>query len=105
MLNFKDIKFPLKVKDIHKIEKKKKPSLLVCLVIKIKKTTNLFIKKMFAEKHVALLLIEEKRKRHYVLIKDFSAFMYNHTVHRRTKYFYRYCLQAFSTEEILKTAL
>ena len=28
--------------------------------------------------------------------------MYNDTLHRRKKYFCRYCLQAFSTDEILK---
>ena len=28
--------------------------------------------------------------------------MYNNTLNRGKKYFYRYCLQAFSTEEILK---
>ena len=28
--------------------------------------------------------------------------MYNHTLHLRKKYIYRYCLQAFSTEMILK---
>ena len=28
--------------------------------------------------------------------------MYNHNLDRRKKYFSRYCLQAFSTEEILK---
>ena len=28
--------------------------------------------------------------------------MYNHTLHRTKKHFCRYCLQAFSTEEILK---
>ena len=28
--------------------------------------------------------------------------MYNHTLHHRKKHFYCYCLQAFSTEEILK---
>ena len=28
--------------------------------------------------------------------------MYNHALHRRTKHFCRYCLQAFSTEVILK---
>ena len=28
--------------------------------------------------------------------------MYNYTLHRGKKYFCRYCLQAFSTEEILK---
>ena len=28
--------------------------------------------------------------------------MYDHTLHRGKKYFNRYCLQAFSTREILK---
>ena len=59
-------------------------------------------KKCCKEKHVDLLLIAEEGKRHYVLIKDFNTFMYNHTLHRGRKHFCRYCLQAFSTEEILK---
>ena len=29
------------------------------------------------------MLIEEKGKRHYVIIKDLKIFMYNHTLHRR----------------------
>ena len=31
--------------------------------------------------------------------------MHNHTLHCRRKHFCRYCLQEFSTEEILKIAL
>ena len=42
-------------------------------------------------------------KRHYVLIKDCNTFMYDHTLHRGRKHFCRYCLQACSTEEILKS--
>ena len=53
-------------------------------------------------RHVNLLLIKEKDKKYYVLIKDFNTFMYDHTLHRRRKDFCRYWLQAFSTEEILK---
>ena len=34
MLDFKDIKFPFKARDIHKIEKKGIPSALVFLVMK-----------------------------------------------------------------------
>ena len=36
-------------------------------------------KKCCEEKHVDLLLIGEEGKRHYVLIKDFNTFMYDHT--------------------------
>ena len=54
------------------------------------------------KKHVDLLLLEEKGKWYYVLIKHYNTFMYNHTLHRGRKIFCCYCLQAFSTEEILK---
>ena len=35
-------------------------------------------RKCWEEKYVDLLLIEEKGKRHYVLIKKFNTIMYNH---------------------------
>ena len=53
--------------------------------------------------HADLLLLEEKDKNHYVLIKDFNTFMYDHAFYCRRKHFYRYCLQAFSTPELLKS--
>ena len=59
-------------------------------------------KKCCEEKHVDFLLIGEEEKRHYVLIKGFNTFTYCHALHRRKKHLYRYCLQAFLTEEILK---
>ena len=39
---------------------------------------------------------------HYVLIKDFNTFMYDHALYRGRKHFYHYCLQTLSTKEILK---
>ena len=68
-LDFENIKFPLKIRDIHKIEK----------IAQKNKTVS---KKCSEEKHVDLLLIGEEVKRHYVLIKDFSTFMYDHTLLR-----------------------
>ena len=47
-------------------------------------------------------MIGEEDKRHYALIKDFNTFMYDHTIHRGRKYSCCYCLQVFSTEEMLK---
>ena len=47
-------------------------------------------------------MIGEEGKRHYVLIKDFNTFMYDHTLHCGKKNFCRYSLQAFRTEKILK---
>ena len=60
------------------------------------------LKECCKDKHVALLLIGEKDKRHYVLIEDFDTFMYDHILRRGRKHFCCYCLQGFSTEEILK---
>ena len=63
-------------------------------------------KKKCCKKKVDLLLIEEEGKRHYVLIKDCNSFMYDHMIIHyivEEKNFCRYCLQAFSTEEILKS--
>ena len=53
---------------------------------------------MLQRKHLDLLLIEKKGKEHYVLIKNFNTFMYNHTFHHGKKTFC-YCLQAFSTKK------
>ena len=47
-------------------------------------------------------MIVEGEKKRYLLIEDFNTFMYDHTLHRARKHFCRYCLQAFSSEEILK---
>ena len=56
-------------------------------------------KKCCEDKHVDLLLIGEEEKKHYVLIKDFNSFMYDHTLHPGRKHFSRYCLQALRTAE------
>ena len=58
--------------------------------------------KCFEKRHVDLLLIREKRKRQNVFFKDFSTFMYDHTLFLGRKHFCSYCLQDFRTEEILK---
>ena len=55
------------------------------------------------EKHVYLLLMEQEGKRRCVLIKDLNTFMQDYTLHRRRKHFCRHSLQAFSSEEILKS--
>ena len=87
-LDFKDIKFPVKIRDIHETKKKKKiPSALVFFYENKKKYPIYVSKKCCEEKHIDLLSIEEKGKKHYILIKDFNTFMYDHTLHRGRKYF------------------
>ena len=104
-LDFKDIKFTVKVRDIHKIEKKKKRNSIGISVFgsgNSEKHPIYVSKKCCEEKHVDLLLIGEEGNRHYVLIKNSHSFMYDHTLHCGKKHFCHYCLQDSSTEEILK---
>ena len=39
---------------------------------------------------------------HYVYIKDFNRLMANKTKHKSKKYFCKFCLQCFSSENVLK---
>ena len=45
-------------------------------------------------------MIVTEGKRHYVLLKDFNTFRYDHTLHRGKRY--QYCLQPFRAAEKLK---
>ena len=59
------------------------------------------ISKETFEDQMNLLLITKDEMKHYVLIKDFNAFMYNQSKHKERKHFCMYCLQCFSSERIL----
>ena len=48
-------------------------------------------------------MIEKEWKKHYILIIDFNTFKYDHTLHCGRKKIFWYCLQAFSSEEMLKS--
>ena len=49
------------------------------------------------------LLYRRRRKKHYVLIKDFNRFMHDHLLDGGRNFFFcRYCLRTFITEEILR---
>ena len=100
--DFKDIKFPVKARDIHKIEKKRKSVGISVFGYENKVKYPIYVsKKCCEDKHVNLLLIGEGEKIQ-ILNKDFNPFMYGHTLHRRRKHFCRYCVQAFRTAEKLK---
>ena len=83
-LDFKDIKLPVKIRDIHKFEKKKFIGISVFDYENKHKTSNLCTKIFFKEKHVDLLLIG-KEKKLYDFIKDFSKLMYDHSLNRTWK--------------------
>ena len=67
-LDFKGIKFPIKVRNIQKIEKTNSISISVFGYENKEKHPVYVLKKCCEEKNVNLLLIGEKGKRHYFLI-------------------------------------
>ena len=78
-LDFKDIKFPVKVRDIHKM-KKRILSAIVFLAMKIKKNIQSMYQKMFQWKTCWLIIDSRRRKKHSVFINDFNRFMYDHYI-------------------------
>ena len=101
-LDFKDIKFLAKIRDVHKIEKKNSIAISV-FDNEIKQRYPIHVsEKCCKEKHVDLVLIA-KIKKHCVLINDFNRLMYGHSLHCGRKHFRVY--YTFITEEILKVQI
>ena len=79
--SFNKIKFPLKIRDILKIKKKKRKNSIGISLSGYEKYSIYVSKECYEEKHFDLCLIGEKGKIHYVLIKDFNTFMYDNILH------------------------
>ena len=100
-LNYEGITFPVKIADCNKIEK------LNNIRINIFGYTNkavygIYISKEKYEKNMNLLFITDDNNSHYVLIKDFNRLMFNITKSQHRQHFCMFCLQHFSTEQILE---
>ena len=100
-LDYSGIEFPVTIKQYNKIEKQNEININV-FGYENKQPYPIYISKEKYEKHLELLLITEDDNKHYVLIKDFNRFMFNQTKHEHRKHFCMYCLQCFSSEEVLK---
>ena len=99
-LNYDGIEFPVSQKHYNKVEKQNNIRINVFGYEK-GQPFPIHISKETFEDQMNLLLITEDEKKHYVLIKDFNAFMYNQSKHKERKHFCMYCLQCFSSERIL----
>ena len=77
----KGIKFSVKTREIHKIDKKNSISISVFGYEKREKHRIYVSKDCCEEKLVDLLLTKEKGKMHYFIIKDPNRFMYNHILY------------------------
>ena len=82
--------------------------------MKTKNANEIFPKRLTKQcktNHIDLLLLcdygtsaegSSTNKEHYVWIKNFSRLCYNVTKHNEKKYFCKYCINGFTSEEILK---
>ena len=99
-MNYEGIEFPISQKHYNKVEKQSS------IRINVFGDENgqpfpIHISKETFKDQMNLLLITKDEKKHYVLIKDFNAFMYNQSKIKERKHFCMYCLQCFSSERIL----
>ena len=99
-LNYDGIDFPLSPKHYNKVEKQNSIRINV-FGYEDGQPFPVHISKETFKNQMNLLLITKNEKKHYVLIKDFNAFMYNQSKHKERKHFCMYCLQCFSSERVL----
>ena len=99
-LNYDGINFLLSQKHYNKVETQNDIRINV-FGYENGQAFPIYISKEKFDKQMNLLLITKDEKKHYVLIKDFNAFMYNQSKHKEMKHFCMYCLQCFSSERIL----
>ena len=99
-MNYEGIEFPVSQKQYNKVEKQNSIRINV-FGYEDGQPFNINISKETFEDQMNILLITKDEKKHYVLIKDFNAFMYNQSKHEERKHFCMYCLQCFSSERIL----
>ena len=99
-MNYEGIEFPVSQKHYNKVEKQNSIRINV-FGYGNGQPFPIHISKETFEDQMNLLLITKDEKKHYVLIKDFNAFMYNQLKHKERKHFCMYCLQCFSSERVL----
>ena len=99
-LNYEEIEFLVSQKHYNKVEKQNSIRVNV-FGYENGQPFPIHISKETFEDQMNLLLITKDEKKHYFLIKDFNAFMYNQSKHKERKHFCMYCLQCFSSERIL----
>ena len=99
-LDYDEIEFPVHKKDFSKIEAKKN----IC--INVSGYENglvfpIFVSDQNFEDSIDLLLLIDDDKSHCVYIKDFGRFMFHKTKNKNKKWFWKSCLQCFSSKNVL----
>ena len=105
-LNFKEINFPVKVKDIIKFENQNPdlPGINIFSLNDNNKVYPLRINQKDCQKTIDLFLHSDGEKQHYSLIKNFTRLVRSqYTSHRSSKiYICKKCLTHYTKEELLE---
>ena len=98
-LDSDETEFPVKEKDFNKIEVKNNICInLFCYENKL--VFPIYVSDQKFEDSIDLLLLIDDNKSHYVYIKDFNRFMFHKTKNKNKKWFYKICLQCFSSKSV-----
>ena len=99
-LDYEGIKSSVSKKDYCRIERQNH----ICINVfcyKNNLANFVYLSDQKFENCMDLLLITDENKSHYVRIKYFNRFTCNKTKNENKKYFFKYCLQRFSSEKVL----
>ena len=99
-LNYDCIEFPVQEKDFSKIEVQNN----ICVNVfgyENELVFPIYISDQTFKSSIDLLLLINDDKSHYVYIKDFNTSMFHKTKNKNKKWFYKRCLQGFSSENVL----
>ena len=102
LLNMSDIDYPVRIKDISKVEKQNNININVFALDNQKDKQSIYpvyVSNVQSENIVDLLYIEENENTHYCLIKDLDSFMCDKNRHK--SFTCRNCLQGFRREDTL----
>ena len=99
-LDYNRVEFPVQGKNFSKIEEKNNICInVVCDEYRL--TFSIYISNQKFKNSMDLLLINHGDKLHDVYIKDSDRFMFHKTKNKKQKYFYKSCLQCFSSKNVL----
>ena len=101
-LDFSDIEFPIKLKDVKKFEKQNEISLNI-FGYEENEVFPLRLTEFRFTTHFNLLLLSKNKMHHYCLIKNLDRLLSHSKTHRSRTYFCHYCLQGFTSQPILKS--
>ena len=97
--NYEGIELSVSKKDYCKIERQSNITLMCCHEHNL--TYPVYLADQSFHNCMDLFLITDENKSHYVYIKDFNRFVCNKTKNKSKNYFYKCCLQYFSSEKVL----